>query len=157
MTDKWYTEAIDRAVSERDFARLTDWIRNPNLSAEDRSYLAKTVLSLLNGEVKFPNHRPKKSKTEWDAQRIAEDVVRLHRYRPEWSKLSAAVKQVAQDRGCSVSKVWGALREHRGRAVWRFEEAEYDAMIDAACEAEWKEAVASPPRFKAMGCECSAR
>jgi hypothetical protein len=54
VTDKWYTEAIDRAVSERDFARLTDWIRNPNLSAEDRSYLAKTVLSLLNGEVKFP-------------------------------------------------------------------------------------------------------
>lgn len=31
--NKWYTEAIDRAVSEREFARLTDMIRSPDLSS----------------------------------------------------------------------------------------------------------------------------
>jgi ribosomal protein L14E/L6E/L27E len=141
VTDKWYIEAIDRAVSERDFARLANLIRSPNLSAEDRDYLAKTVLGLLNGDIKAPNHRPKKSKTEWEAKDIAFDVVRLNRYRHEWTKLNAAVKKVAQDRGCSVAKVWNALRHHRGRAVWKFEEAEYEAMVDAAHEAEREAAV----------------
>jgi hypothetical protein len=141
VTDKWYAEAIDRAISDRDFARLADWIRSPTLSTENRDHLAKTVLGLLNGKIKRPNHRPKKTKTKQVAQDIAEDVVRLHRYRREWAKLSAAVKKVAQDRGCSASTVWGALKEHRVRAIVRFEEAEYDAMLDEAYTAEWEAAV----------------
>jgi hypothetical protein len=138
---EWFAEAIDRAVSERDFAGLTDWIRSPNLSAEDRDHLANTVLGLLNGDAKRPNHRPRKSKTKREAQDIAEDVVRLHRYRREWSKLSAAVKQV---RGCSVSKVWDALKEHRVRAIVSFEEAEYDSMLDYAYTAETKTLLRNP-------------
>lgn len=100
-----YNEAIERAVSERDFARLADLIRRPNLPPEDRDFLAKTVLGLLNGDVAPPNHRPKKPKTERAAIDIAFDVVRLTRYRPEWAKWSAAVIKVAQERGCSPSKV----------------------------------------------------
>jgi hypothetical protein len=141
--DKWHKEAIDRAVSERDFARLADLIRNINLSPEARDYLAKMVLGLLTGEIAPPKHRPKKQKTEWEAKDIAKDVVRLHRYRPEWAKLTAAVEKVAQDRGCSPSKVWGALKDHRLLAILGYEKSEYDAMADAAYEAAWESAEAS--------------
>lgn len=139
--EKWRAEVIDRAVSERDFAQLTDLIRSPNLPPDDRDYLANVVLGLLNGDVAPPNHRPKKRKTEQEAIDIAFDVVRLTRYRPEWAKWSAAVMKVAQKRGCSQSKVWSALRRHRTQAVVSFEEAEYEAMADAARDWEWKEAV----------------
>ncbi len=84
MTAKWFIEELHQAVSERDFARLADWIRSPTLSAEARDHLAETVLGLLNGDITRLNHRPKKSKTKRDAQDIAGDVVRLHRYRREW-------------------------------------------------------------------------
>jgi hypothetical protein len=126
--DEWRKEAIDRAVSERDFAGLADLIRNINLSPDVRDYLAKVVLGLLTKQIKPPAHRPKKSKAKWEARDIADDVVRLHRYHAQWAKLTAAVKKVAEDRGCAESKVWSALSQYRGRAVIRLEKFEYDAM-----------------------------
>jgi hypothetical protein len=139
--DKWYKEAIDRALSERDFACLANLIRNANLPPDIRDYLAKVVLGLLTGEMTPPKHRPKKQKTKWEAKDIAKDVVRLHRYRPEWVKVTAAVAKVAQDRGCARSKVWGALRDYRLLAILGFEKHEYDAMLDAAHEAARESAV----------------
>src|SRR5262249_17226518 len=87
--DKWRKRAIDRAVGERNFAYLADLIRKGDLSVEVRDYLANAVLGLLTGEITPPKHRPKKQKTACEAKHIAKDVVRLHRYRPEWAKLSA--------------------------------------------------------------------
>lgn len=132
---------IDDSVSERDPDFLANLIRAEDLNAEVKEHLAHVIFELLTGKKKFPAHRPKKKDADRQARWIAEEVVRIHRYRPEWAKLTAAVKKVAQDQGCGESKVWGALKDHRVGALIRLEEAEYDAMVDAAYEAEWKEAV----------------
>jgi hypothetical protein len=141
--DKWRKEAIDHALSERDFAYLADLIRGPDLDPDARDYLATIVLGLLTGKIKRPKHRPKKKSTKWEARHIARDVMGLHRYRPEWAKVTAAVVKVAKDRGCAVSTVWKAWSEHQLEALLFYEQHEYDAMLDIAHEDEWKSAVES--------------
>jgi hypothetical protein len=144
VSKDWEKELLDRVLSDRDFTYLAGRIRRADeLSPEAREQLATVIHGLLTGKIKRPKHRPKKQSTEWEAQQIARDVIHLHRYRPEWSKLSAAVKKVAKDRDCAESKVWAALKDHRIGAVVRLEELEYDAMWEAAYEARWKAAVDS--------------
>jgi hypothetical protein len=112
------------------------------LSAEVRDHLAAAVLGLLTGRIKRPPHRPKKASTEWQARQIAKRVISLKRHHGI-EKLEAAVKQVAEENGCSVSKVWGALREHRFYSRMFWEKIEYDTEMEAANSAMEEAAVAS--------------
>lgn len=129
MSKNWTINQIDRALRERDFNYLTDLIRQPDLAPEVRDHLAKVVLGLLTGDIKRPAHRPTRKKTQEEAKGIAKQVLVLHRLHPGWEKLSAAVKQVAQKRECSESKVWSALSSHYRFAV-KYLDCLFDEMLD---------------------------
>ena len=136
-------ELIDRALNERDFAYLADLIRKSDLSPKVRDHLANVVLGLLTGKIKLPAHRPNKAETAEEPKQIAKMVLQVHKWHRGWEKLSAAIKQVAQRKGCSESKVWNALRNHRLLAELHLDNAEYDTMVDAAYMANREAAIES--------------
>jgi hypothetical protein len=136
----WAIELIDRALNERNFAYLADLIRKSDPSPKVRDHLATVVLGLLTGKIKLPAHRPKRAETAEEAKQIPKMVLQVHKWHRGWEKLSAAVKQVAQRKGCSESKVWNALRNHRLLAELHLDKVEYDTMVDAAYTAN-REAV----------------
>ena len=142
MTKDRAIDFIDRAQHERDFTYLTDLIRKSDLAPEVRDHLATVVLGLLTRRIKLPAHRPKREKTKWEAKQIAIEVLILHRYQG-WEKLSAAVMQVAQKRGCSASKVWTALGNNRFLAEEYLDKHELHAMLDAAYTARREVALKS--------------
>ena len=125
-------ELIDRALNERDFAYLADLIRKSDPSPKVRDHLANVVLGFLTGRIKLPAHRPKRAETAEEPKQIAKMVLQVHKWHRGWEKLSAAVKQVAQRKGCSESKVWNALRNHRLLSELHLDKVEYDTMVDAA-------------------------
>src|SRR5262249_34141304 len=128
-------------VSQRDAEFLANLICAEDVDAKVREYLANVVFDILTGKKAFPRGRPKKPFLPIEKKEMARQEVSLNRYRPEWAKLSAAVAKVAHDRKCAVSAVWAALKEHRDLALYKLEEAEHDAMLDAAYEAEWEAAL----------------
>jgi hypothetical protein len=78
--------------------------------------------------------------------------------------LEAAVKQVAEESGYSVSTVWSALRQHRGWALGYWENEEDQAMqqMAGAHEAIREEAIVSlmdehPDRYEFTDEEVDAR
>ena len=141
---RWATvEHIDRAVREGKYAYLAELIRHADeLSPEVRDHLATVALGALTGKIKRPKHRPQKAETEWRAKEIAERVVSLGRYHG-WDKRTAAVQQVCQEYGCGPSTVYAALRKFRVLIELKFEEHEYDAMLDAAYESRREMAIES--------------
>ena len=65
--------------------------------------------------------------------------------RPGWEKISACVSEVARRHNCSVPTVWRRLRSGETR-LWaeiELEDRQYDAMLDAAYDAERESAMAS--------------
>jgi hypothetical protein len=129
---------VEQALRERDFAYLTDLIRNnAEMSPETREYLADILLGLLTGKTKFPKHRPKKKATHDKNRAIAERVLKLGY--EGWSKRTAAVRQTAAEFHCSVTTVWNCLKEERTerafKEAWCEDKHLFDAMIDLAHEA----------------------
>ena len=135
--------SIDKAVQQRDFARLAEMIFNTTMPQAAREYLAKIILDLLAGRIRAAKHRPKNWQTEWKNQQLAQRAVSLQRYHHEWKKLTAVVEKIHQETGRAKSAIWKAIKKYRGYAEHRLEEAEYDAILDAAYEAEWESAVHS--------------
>ena len=109
MAKDWAIELIDRALNERNFAYLADLIRKSDPSPKVRDHLATVVLGLLTGKIKLPAHRPKRAETAEEAKQIPKMVLQVHKWHRGWEKLSAAVKQVAQRKGCSELERYGML------------------------------------------------
>ena len=143
MAKDWTIELIDRALNERNFDYLADLIRKSDPSPQVRDHLATVVLGLLTGEIKLPARRPKSAETTDEPKQIAKMVLQVHKWHRGWERLSAAVKQVAQRKGCSESKVWNALRNHRLLAELHLDKVEYDTMVDAAYTANREAAIES--------------
>jgi excinuclease UvrABC nuclease subunit len=136
-------EQIDRAVAKRDIHQLTLFIitvDDPNV----RKYLAITIQGILNGEIKFPRGRPKKGRDIFgeffDQQHVAELVWLLKKVHG-WKKTGAAVKRVAEIKGCSERHVWTCWKK-RDLVLFNLkqEKREYDAMVEGAYEARWEAA-----------------
>jgi hypothetical protein len=141
---KWYASkrGIDRAVSDRDLAYLTDLIRDPDMLPELREQLADAILGLLTGQTKRPAHRPKREATIRETEGIGERVWRLRRFEG-WKKVTSAVKRVSEELGCSEKKVWNAWRDFDLlKHEMHHEKASFDAMLNAAHEARLEEAAA---------------
>jgi hypothetical protein len=100
---------VAEAIHGRDFAYLTGLIRDGCLNAEDRGDLADIILDLLTGKARRPAHRPAKDSTKANGFEIAWRLVAL--CQNGWSKREAAVRQVAQEFGCSDRKVWSYLKQ----------------------------------------------
>jgi hypothetical protein len=112
---------VDNAVRERDFTYLCDLVRDMHLEAGSREYLAKAILNLLMGKAKRPRHRPRKDSTRQNKFQIAMRVLKLRR--EGWEKVSAAVKQAAEEFGCGERKVYDSLKQfHRYVAEEEFDD-----------------------------------
>ena len=124
-------EDIDEAVSQREIARLAALVRDEKLPHEVRDHLAKTISDLLSRKINFPRRRPR-GQTIWGRMGIAEEVWQL-KYSKGWKKTSAAIKQVAEQRGCSVRSVWGCWAGYeKWKEQIKREDMEFDAALDAA-------------------------
>jgi hypothetical protein len=88
---------LQKALQERDFAYLTDLIRNnAEMSPETRAKLADMILGLLARKIKFPKHRPAKEATQRKNEAIGRRVFELVE-KEGWGKIAAAVKQTATE------------------------------------------------------------
>jgi hypothetical protein len=111
---------LTRAFMERDFAYLSDIVRN-NVELDDdaRDLLAEIILGLGTGKLKNPNHRPK----NLSADRRSDEMVKaVFAYERDGWPRKAAVVAVSDKFGCSPRWVSHALKtqrecEHLGEIV----------------------------------------
>ena len=101
---------MTRGKRDVEFARLTDLIRRRSIFRRQGLPGHRRFLISSWGTLALPNHRPKKSKTELRGERhVLSTRCELNRYRPEWTKLTAVVEKVAEDRAAQNPTVVGAL------------------------------------------------
>jgi hypothetical protein len=141
---KWTNkEFVDSAYGNRDVVAVANMIRDADLPLEVREHLAGVILGHLSGSTTFPKRRPPKQGLYWEKHSIAEKVWWAKKSNG-WKKISSAVAHVAGELKCSPRKVCDCLKvlDPAGYEIKR-EEAEFEAMLDAAYEARWEAAVES--------------
>ena len=121
---------IDRALEERNFSFLSELICRQDLAADTRTYLAKVVLGLLTGKIKYPPHRRKSAHTFMNALEIGNRVQQL-----KWQGVKKPTVVAATEFECSVRKVEQCYAAHKAALKhYGDEKRQHDYLIDMAYE-----------------------